>query len=94
MRWWFECPEGVRPDLDIRSGGGSALRSDAQRLHGKGRIVRVQFRTMRTQPRMSLSPIGAKLFDGGPELRSMIEVAEVAELVHDDVVKDVEGREH
>ena len=46
------------------------------------------------QPRVSLSPIGAKLFDGGPELRSMIEVAEVAQLVDDDVVEDVERREH
>ena len=43
---------------------------------------------------MSLAPIGAKFFDGGPELRSMIEVPQVAELVHDDVIKDVERREH
>ena len=49
---------------------------------------------MRPQPRMSLSPIGTKLFDGGPELRSMIEVPEVAQLVDDDVVEDVERREH
>ena len=49
---------------------------------------------MCTQPRVSVSPIGAKLFDGGPKLRSMIKVPQMAELVHDDVVKDVEGREH
>lgn len=49
---------------------------------------------MCAQPRVSLSPIGSKLFDGGPELRSMIEVPEVAQLVDDDVVKDVERREH
>ena len=49
---------------------------------------------MCAQPRVSLSPIGSKLFDGGPELRSMIEVPEVAQLVDDDVVEDVERREH
>ena len=49
---------------------------------------------MRPQPRVRLSPIGAQLFDGSPELRSMIEVAKVAQLVDDDVVEDVERREH
>ena len=49
---------------------------------------------MRPEPRVSLPPIGTKLFDGGPELRSMIEVPEVAQLVDDDVVEDVERREH
>ena len=43
---------------------------------------------MRAKPGVSLSPIGAKFFDGGPELRSMIKVPQVAELVDDHVVKD------
>ena len=49
---------------------------------------------MCTQPCVGLSPIGTKLFDGSPELRSMIEVSQVAELVDDDVVEDVKRREH
>jgi len=47
-----------------------------------------------SQPCVSLSPIGTKFFDSGPELRSMIEVSQVAQLVDDHVVKDVKRREH
>src|SRR5918912_301406 len=65
---------------------------------GRGRLLRgakgEQLRPVLAEPVALLAPAGTAALDERPEAARVVRDAQVAELVHDDVVEHLEGREH
>src|SRR5919205_4533055 len=59
-----------------------------------GRTEGEQLRPVLAEPVALLAPAGPMALDERPEAARVVRHAQVAELVHDDVVEHLEGREH